>query len=188
MVMFRVRTSRGRGETDVANGEAARSFATDSSVAPLLKSGRLVSVDVLRGIVLVVMALDHARDYFTNVHFPPEDLARTWGALFFTRWITHICAPVFFFLAGTSAYLSKAHGKSSSQISHFLWTRGLWLVVVEFTIVGYAWAFVYPFGIGQTIWALGWSMVALAALVRWPVRWIGAIGVGMIVLHNLTDL
>ena len=171
----------------MASDKAAEGFATDSFVAPLLKSDRIVSVDILRGIALVVMALDHTRDYFTNVQFRPEDLAHTWGALFFTRWITHFCAPVFFFLAGTGAYLSETHGKSRSQTSRLLWTRGLWLVVMEYTIVGFAWAFVFPFGFAQTIWALGWSMVVLAALIRLPVRWVGAVGVGMIALHNLSD-
>jgi uncharacterized membrane protein len=158
-----------------------------ASVPSWLKSGRVLSVDILRGIILVVMALDHTRDYFTNLPFEPEDMAHSWGALFFTRWITHFCAPLFSFLAGTGAYLSLSGGKSKSQISRFLLTRGLWLVVLEYTAVGFGWAFVFPFGFAQTIWSLGWSMVALSLLVWLPVRWIGGIGVAMIALHNLAD-
>jgi uncharacterized membrane protein len=155
--------------------------------AKVLASGRLLSVDVLRGIAMVVMALDHARDYFSSVQFAPEDLSQTWGTLFFTRWITHFCAPVFFFLAGTGAYLFASRIKSTGEIARFLWTRGLWLVVLEYTVVGFSWAFHFPFGLAQTIWALGWSMVVLSLLVRLPVRWIAMTGVAMIALHNLTD-
>jgi uncharacterized membrane protein len=159
----------------------------DASLPAPLKSNRVLSVDILRGIVLVIMALDHTRDYFTNLPFAPEDMARSWGALFFTRWITHFCAPLFFFLAGTGAYLSMSGGKSRSQISRFLFTRGLWLVFLEYSVVGFGWSFVFPFGFAQTIWALGWSMVVLSLLVWLPVRVIAAFGVGMIALHNLTD-
>lgn len=153
----------------------------------LLKSDRILSVDVLRGLVMVIMALDHARDYFTYLRFAPEDMAHTWGSLFFTRWITHFCAPLFFFLAGTGAYLAFSRGKTVNQISRFLLTRGLWLVVLEYTVVGFGWAFTYPFGFGGTIWALGWSMVAMSLIVRLPIRWVAVFGVGMIALHNLTD-
>src|SRR5215813_13223125 len=99
---------------------------------------RIVSVDVLRGIVMVIMALDHARDFLTNQHFPPEDLAHTSGALFFTRFITHYCAPVFAFLAGTGAFLSTSRGKSLQELSRFFVTRGLWLLLLEFTLVDFA--------------------------------------------------
>lgn len=162
-------------------------IAAFSATPASLKSDRIISVDVLRGIALVVMALDHTRDYFTYLKFTPEDLSQTWAGLFFTRWVTHFCAPTFFFLAGTSAYLSVSHGKSVSQVSRFLWTRGLWLVLLEFTVVAFGWAFQLPFAFAQTIWALGWSMVVLALLVRLPVRWIAAFGIAMIALHNLTD-
>src|ERR1700682_5016645 len=92
---------------------------------------RLVSVDVLRGLVMVIMALDHTRDFMTHLRFPPEDMAHTYGALFFTRFITHFCAPVFAFLAGTGAFLATSRGKSIQQVSRFFWTRGLWLVFLE---------------------------------------------------------
>src|SRR5438874_9055140 len=90
----------------------------------VVSAARLNSVDLLRGLVMAIMALDHTRDYFTNLSFQPEDLSQTYGALFFTRWITHFCAPTFFFLAGTGAYLSKKRG---AELSNFLWKRGLWL-------------------------------------------------------------
>ena len=139
---------------------------------------RMVSVDVLRGLVPVhFMALDHTRDFMSELRFAPEDLAHTYGALFFTRFITHFCAPVFSFLAGTGAYLSTRRGKSIQQVSRFFLTRGLWLVLLELTIIDFAWGFV-PWAQGGVIWILGWSMVAMALIVRLPVRWIAALGLG----------
>jgi len=135
---------------------------------------------------MVIMALDHTRDFFTFVRFSPEDMAHTNLALFFTRFITHYCAPTFSFLAGTGAYLSTRRGKSISQVSYFFFTRGLWLVIVELTIVDFAWGFA-PWVQGGVIWGLGWSMVAMALIVRLPVRWIAALGVVMIATHNLLD-
>src|SRR5690348_6310382 len=119
----------------------------------LVKSSRLVSVDVLRGFVMVLMALDHTRDFMTYLRFPPEDMAHTYGALFFTRFITHYCAPVFAFLAGTGAFLSTSRGKSIPEVSRFFLTRGLWLVLLEFTIVDFAWGFV-PWAQAGVIWML----------------------------------
>jgi len=153
---------------------------------PRAQFARLVSVDVLRGLVMVIMALDHTRDFFSIARFAPEDMAHAEGALFFTRFITHFCAPVFAFLAGTGACLATRRGKSISQVSRFFWTRGLWLVFLEFTIVDFAWGFV-PWGHGGVIWILGWSMVAMALIVYLPVRWIAALGLGMIATHNLLD-
>src|SRR6266436_438902 len=147
---------------------------------------RLVSVDVLRGLVMVIMALDHTRDFLTSVRTAPEDLAHTSGALFFTRFITHFCAPVFAFLAGTGAFLATSRGKSAQQVSRFFWTRGLWLLLLELTVIDFAWGFV-PWAHGGVIWGLGWSMVVMALIVRLPVRWIGALGLGMIATHNLLD-
>jgi len=155
------------------------------SIAPG-QAPRLVSVDVLRGLVMVIMALDHTRDFLTSVRTAPEDLAHTSGALFFTRFITHFCAPVFAFLAGTGAFLATRRGKSIPQVSGFFFTRGLWLLLLEFTIVDFAWGFV-PWAHGGVIWILGWSMVAMALIVRLPVRWIAALGLGMIAAHNLLD-
>ena len=156
---------------------------------PTSKPPRLDSVDLLRGIVMVLMALDHVRDYFTNVRFDPLDLAQTTAGLFATRWITHFCAPAFVFLAGTGAFLSTTRGKSKVDLSRFLFTRGLWLVFVELTIVRFGWLFNldYHLAIAQVIWVIGWSMVVLAALVFLSTRTITIFGVAMIILHNLLD-
>jgi uncharacterized membrane protein len=147
---------------------------------------RLESIDIVRGLVMVIMAIDHTRDYFTYLRFAPESLSQTYYALFFTRWITHFCAPLFFFLAGVGAFLYGSR-RSPSQLTRFLWTRGLWLIIVEFTIVGFAWTFIVPFGFFGVIWALGASMVIMAAAVRLPIRWLGALAVLMIVGHDLLD-
>ena len=167
---------------------------TGISEPPVLASpavsmtSRVYSVDLLRGLAMVLMALDHTRDYFTYLRFPPELLSQTFGALFLTRWVTHICAPSFFFLAGTGAYLSATRGKSLNQISHFLWTRGLWLVFLELTVIWFAWTFVpHIGGAAIVIWALGWSMVLMAAIVRLPFPVIAVLGLGMIATHNLLD-
>ncbi len=172
----------------MVTASSSPTVATLSTKASLMAAQvpRLVSVDVLRGLVMVIMALDHTRHFMTNILFPPEDLSHTYGALFFTRFITHYCAPVFSFLAGTGAFLATSRGKSVQQVSWFFFTRGLWLIFLEFTIVGFAWTFV-PWGAAGVIWILGWSMVAMALIVRLPVRWIAVFGVGMIATHNLLD-
>jgi len=148
---------------------------------------RLDSVDLLRGLVMIIMALDHVRyPYFTNSTIWPEDITQTYAALFFTRWITHFCAPLFFLLAGTGAYLSLAQGKSPQEVSRFFWTRGLWLVLLELTIIGFAWSFT-GFRFGGVIWVLGWSMVLMSLIVRLPFRWIATFGIATMALHHLTD-
>jgi len=153
------------------------------------ETSRNAAIDVLRGIVMILMTLDHVRDYVSHVRFSPTDLTRTTTALFFTRWVTHFCAPVFVFLAGTAAYLSLARGKTRGALSRFLWTRGLFLVFLELSVVRFAWTFNFDYQIVfvQVIWALGWSMIVLALLVRLPDHVTGAIGVAMIALHNLLD-
>src|SRR6476620_10814937 len=153
---------------------------------------RIDSIDLLRGIVMVVMMLDHTRDFVHNaaLAFDPTDLSRTNVALFLTRWITHYCAPVFVFLAGTGAYLQWARGKSKKQLSWFLVTRGLWLIVLEVTIINVGITFNpdYRFlGFLQVIWVIGVSMIVLAALIHFPKTVIAAFGLLMIALHNLTD-
>ncbi|MBZ5718898.1 MAG: heparan-alpha-glucosaminide N-acetyltransferase domain-containing protein [Acidobacteriia bacterium] len=149
-------------------------------------ASRIVSLDILRGLIMVVMAIDHSRDFFTNLRFEPETLSQTYYALFFTRWITHFCAPLFFFLAGTGAYF-YGRRRTPQALSRFLWTRGLWLIVLEFTVVGAAWSFQVPFGFLGVIWALGASMIIMAAVVRLPMPWIIGLSTGMIVTHNLLD-
>ena len=153
---------------------------------------RVDSIDLLRGLVMVIMMLDHTRDYFSaeQFQFDPTNLDRTSIALFLTRWITHFCAPVFFFLAGTGAYLRLARGGTPRELSWFLVSRGVWLIVLELTIFRALITFdVLPRGtyIFQTIWALGWSMIVLAALVHLPLRVTGAFGVVMILVHNAFD-
>src|SRR3954454_16326615 len=164
----------------------AATYVSQKSSSVSAQSPRLVSVDVLRGLVMVIMALDHTRDFMTYLRSHPEDMSHTYGALFFTRFITHYCAPVFAFLAGTGAFLSTSRGKSIQQVSRFFITRGLWLVLLEFTVVDFAWGFV-PWAQAGVIWILGWSMVVMALIVWLPVRWIAVLGVGMIATHNLLD-
>jgi uncharacterized membrane protein len=139
---------------------------------------------------MVIMALDHVRDYFhaSVMFFDPADLSQTSPELFFTRWITHFCAPVFVFLAGTSAFLSGQR-KTKKQLSSFLLTRGIWLILIEFTLVNFAWSFniKLPFiGLG-VIWALGISMIALAGLIYLPLKFILAAGLIIVFGHNLLD-
>ena len=157
-------------------------------LAPSTPRARLDSVDLLRGLVMIIMALDHVRyPYFTNSMIWPEDITQTYAALFFTRWITHFCAPLFFLLAGTGAYLSLAQGKTAKEVSRFFWTRGLWLVLLEITIIEFAWSFKLGWAFGGVIWALGWSMVLMSLLVRLPFRWIAIFGVATMALHHLVD-
>ena len=153
---------------------------------PAAPAPRLVSIDVLRGLVMVLMVLDHTRDFLSYQRFAPEDVAHATGALFFTRFITHFCAPVFSFLAGTGAFLATRRGKSVQQVSRFFLTRGLWLVLLELTIIDFAWGFV-PWAQAGVFWILGWSMVVMALIVRLPVRWIAVLGLSMIATHNLLD-
>ena len=153
---------------------------------------RIDSIDLLRGLVMVIMMLDHVRDYFhyANFQFDPTNLEKTTAALFMTRWITHYCAPVFFFLAGTGAFLRRSRGASAAEISRFLASRGLWLIVLELTVIRFLISGdLSPNGLllGQTIWALGWSMIALSVLVYLPLRAIGAFGGAMVLIHNAFD-
>jgi uncharacterized membrane protein len=150
---------------------------------------RLASIDVVRGIVMVLMVLDHTRDFFTNARFDPTDLARTTPALFFTRWITHYCAPAFVFLAGTAAFLTGSRGRTRPELARFLVTRGLWLILLELTVVrlGITFNVTYDLVFLQVIWAIGVSMIVLAGLVFLPAWGIGAFALAMIAGHNLLD-
>jgi uncharacterized membrane protein len=150
---------------------------------------RIDSVDLLRGAVMVLMALDHVRDFFGGTGVSPTNLATTTVPLFLTRWITHICAPTFFLLTGTSAYFVSRR-RAPRDLSWFLLTRGLWLVFLDVVVVR---CFALQFNVDyhvtilNVLWALGWSMVALAALTALPSAAILAIGVVMIAAHNLLD-
>jgi uncharacterized membrane protein len=157
--------------------------------AALGERRRIESVDVVRGFIMLVMALDHVRDYFGQVGFQPTDLSRTTIAWFFTRWITHFCAPVFFLLTGTGAYLSLKR-KSKRELSWFLLTRGLWLIFLEVTVVrclGWQFNFNYHFTMLMVLWALGWAMIVLSGLVYLPTWAVTAFGVVLIAGHNLLD-
>jgi uncharacterized membrane protein len=153
---------------------------------------RVDSIDLLRGLVMVIMLLDHTRDYFSAeaFRFDPTDLSKTSVALFFTRWVTHFCAPTFFFLAGTGAYLRRARGATAGEMSRFLVSRGIWLIFLEATVIrwGISGDFL-PHGTyaTQTIWALGCSMIVLALLVHLPLWVIGAFSLTMIAVHNAFD-
>jgi uncharacterized membrane protein len=148
------------------------------------------ALDVLRGFVIVLMALDHVRDYFhaSGYAYDPLDFSMTTGAVYVTRWVTHFCAPTFVFLAGVSAWLQGAKGKNPSRLARFLLTRGLWLVVLEVTVVAFGWSFSIPLLPHlQVIWAIGWSMVALSALIFLPRAAVLGIGIAIVAGHNLLD-
>jgi uncharacterized membrane protein len=156
-------------------------------------SGRLDSIDLLRGLIMVVMALDHVRDYF---HFSavqgvdPLDLTHTTPAIFLTRFVTHFCAPNFSFLAGLAVALSLQRGKPAALLSGFLVKRGLWLMFLELTLLmWFGWAFkidlhLYFFA---TLWALGCSMILLAGLIHLPWRVVALFSAILIVGHNALD-
>ena len=147
---------------------------------------RIVSIDVLRGLVMAVMALDHTRDFFGTSGFNPRDVMEP--TLFLTRWVTHFCAPTFIFLAGLSAFL-YGRGRSTEELSRFLLIRGLWLILIDLTLIKFGWRFeLDPYRLGAgVIFVIGASMVALAALI-WLPRWaIAGVSLIMIAGHNLFD-
>jgi len=154
------------------------------------KSKRIESIDLLRGIVMIIMALDHVRDYFHCDAFiySPTDLSRTSVFLFFTRFITHYCAPVFVFLAGVSAYLYGAN-RSRKQTAWYLFTRGVWLVFTELFILGLGRSFnpSFPFYNLQVIWAIGISMIVLSVIIYMRRRFILLTAIVLIAAHNLLD-
>jgi uncharacterized membrane protein len=170
---------------------AFESYKPTVAAAPApVRAKRLDSLDLLRGIIMVIMALDHTRDYVSAFHFQPEDLSRSTAALFLTRWITHFCAPVFMFLAGTGAYLSFARGKTKAELSKFLVIRGLWLVVLEVTVSKFGWELFHydPNSILLiVIWALGMSMIILSALIHLPVSALAIFSGIVIAGHNFLD-
>jgi uncharacterized membrane protein len=153
---------------------------------------RLDSIDAVRGAVMVIMMLDHMRDFTHPTGFmgDPLDPATTTPILYFTRWITHLCAPTFVFLAGLSAGLLRLRGKPVGDLGRFLWTRGLWLVFLELTLVRTLVSFnlhLSMLAFLQVIWVIGIGMIALSLLVRLPSRAVLAIGLAICAGHNLLD-
>jgi uncharacterized membrane protein len=164
----------------------ATSTGADLGVPPTGASVRLRSIDVVRGLAMVLMAIDHSRDFFTKLTFDPETLALTYPSLFITRWVTHLSAPAFFLLAGTGAFLyARRHGTEKKR--RFLLTRGLWLIALEFTLVGTAWSFEFPWGFFGVIWCLGASMIILAAVSAFRPSLLLTLSVVTIALHDVLD-
>lgn len=162
--------------------------------AGVTRSGavRLDGIDLLRGLVICLMVLDHVRDFFMAI--PPEggpdsplNLDTTTPALFATRWVTNFCAPVFVLLAGVGAWLQTANGKAPRDLSRFLLTRGVWLIVLELTVIQFGWQFTPVLVFLQVIWAIGWSMILLSFLTWAPARAVLTLGIAIIAGHNLLD-
>jgi uncharacterized membrane protein len=154
---------------------------TATAPDPAAPPSRIGSVDLIRGAVMILMAIDHVRVFSGLPAGGPT------AGIFFTRWVTHFCAPAFLFLAGTSAWL---YGSTRADLPRFLLTRGLWLVVLELTVLRLAWTFNLDFAhyeMAGVIWAIGWCMILMAALVRLPLRVVGGIGLAIMMLHNLMD-
>ena len=147
--------------------------------APIAATSRVASIDLIRGAVMVLMAIDHVRVYSGLPAGGPT------AGIFFTRWVTHFVAPAFIFLAGTSAFF---YGRKHTDLSRFLFIRGAWLVLLELTVIRIAWTFNFDFKnymLAGVIWVIGWCMMLMAALVRLRPRTAGIIGVAIIALHNL---
>ena len=159
------------------------------SEAILLKN-RVQSIDLLRGLVMIIMALDHCRDFFhygVSIGEDPLGFSTTTPFLFLTRWITHFCAPVFVFLSGTSIFLYSNKGKTKKQVAFFLFTRGLFLMAVEILIIEPLWDFNFTVIYLQVIWAIGLSMVALSILQYLPYKILVFTGLIIVFGHNLLD-
>lgn len=163
---------------------SATALPVDTAPAATAQPGaaRYTSIDIIRGAVMVLMAIDHVRVYSG---LPPGGPT---PGIFFTRWVTHCCAPAFIFLAGTSAFL---YGRTHQDLSRFLVTRGAWLILLEMTVIRIAWTFNFDFAnylLAGVIWVIGWSMILLALLVKLPVKVVGGIGIAMIAGHNLLPM
>ena len=154
------------------------------------KRPRVASIDTLRGIIMLVMAIDHTRDFFHQpaMLYDPLNLDITTVPIFFTRWITHFCAPIFVFLSGISAFISGQR-KTTAQLSSFLVKRGIWLIIVELVIVSFGITYdpTYSFFVLQVIWAIGWSMVILGLLVRTSYTIVIIVGAILFFGHNIFD-
>lgn len=168
---------------------AANMALTAPAVVSSEAGGRLASIDIVRGAIMVLMALDHVRDFVTELRFPPENLAQGSTGLFFTRWFTHFCAPGFFLLAGLGVGLALNKRRSPAAMTTYLLTRGGWLLVLELIITPVGWRFGLNFfpAFALVLWALGWSMILMAALVHLPRAVVAAIALVLIGGHNLLD-
>src|ERR1051326_1185184 len=156
-------------------------YVTQTTVLDRSAQTRIASVDLLRGLVMILMAIDHVRVFSGVPAGGPTP------GVFFTRWVTHFCAPAFIFLAGTSAFL---YGRRHTNLSRFLVTRGLWLIVLEFTVLRLAWTFNLDFRhyeMAGVIWVIGICMVQVAALVKLPLKALAVFGFVVIAAHNLAD-
>ena len=154
-------------------------FAAPAPAAPIAATSRVASIDLIRGAVMLLMAIDHVRVYSGLPAGGPT------AGIFFTRWVTHFVAPAFIFLAGTSAFF---YSRKHNDLSRFLFVRGVWLVLLELTVIRVCWTFNFDFKnylLAGVIWVIGWCMILMAALVRLRPRTVGVIGVAIIALHNL---
>ncbi|MGA8537972.1 MAG: heparan-alpha-glucosaminide N-acetyltransferase domain-containing protein [Terriglobales bacterium] len=169
-------------------------MATAAISAPSSVATRIQSVDALRGAIMMLMAIDHIRDYIARsaMQFLPTDLTRTTAAIFFTRWITHFCAPVFILTAGLGAFFWMNRGHHAKrELSRFLVTRGVWLILIEITVMRMIMFFQFSYHTKPAfliiLWAIGVSMIALAALIYLPLRVLACLSIAIIALHNLLD-
>ncbi|MBA3669141.1 MAG: DUF1624 domain-containing protein [Sphingomonas sp.] len=156
------------GANVIGKGDGA-SPMVEAKPGGLTRSGavRIDAIDMMRGLVVVIMVLDHVRDFFhLNPGIDPTDPLRSYPALYLTRWVTHLCAPTFVFLAGVSILFQKTNGKDPAHLSRFLLTRGLWLLFLEATVVTFGFNFGEPFVFLQVIWAIGMGMIFMAALAH----------------------
>jgi uncharacterized membrane protein len=155
----------------------------------LASTRRISSVDIVRGAVIVLMALDHVRDYVTNVRFRPEDLSQSSVALFATRWVTHFCAPAFFLLAGLGIGIMMSRGKAPREMSRYLLVRGVWLLFLELVLTPIGWQFGFQLipAFALVLWALGWSFIVMSGVVHFSPRVVAALSLVLIFGHNLLD-
>lgn len=157
-----------------------------NAAPPLRPASRIASVDVIRGAIMLLMCVDHVRLYLTDAAFDATDLSHTTAPLFLTRWITHFCAPGFVFLAGAGAFL-RGSRSGRRELARFLLVRGIWLIVLEMTVVRFAWTFNFDYRhylLAGILWMIGWVMIGLAALVFLPTVVVGAFGFTVVFLHN----
>lgn len=185
-------------EIDTTVASAANLAGPSATVIPspaedieraLTRAGavRIDVIDLLRGLVIILMVLDHVRDFFheSAFVFDPTDVSRATPMLFATRWVTHLCAPTFLFLSGVSIFLQRANGKNPRALAPFLLKRGLWLIVLEFTVISFGFNFALPYVFAQVIWAIGAGMVVMAALVWLPGCAVLALGAVIVLSHQL---